>query len=381
MNTKQIIICSGRAPISLDLARIFKKEGWIVHVAETFKEHLCYYSSAVDYSFVVRKPIEDSLQFAQDIYTYANKNNISFILPTCEEIFYLSKHKKLYDSSGINLFCESLDRLDTLHNKNEFIKLIQSYGMNHPNTILLKSKNDLDLMLHKHQKVVLKPVYSRFSSEVRILEQSSSLPKNYQNRDWVIQEFIEGKHWCSYSICHQGKISAHVNYPVHYRIGIGSAVSFEAKKNNDIFNWVTSFVSKRKYTGQISFDFIIDKKNKIYSIECNPRATSGVHLFKGADLPLAFLNRQQNTLIANHNKAQFFIGMLLYSLFRKESWKNIFKLLDTLCTSRDVIFSLSDLKPFMFSPWLLYKYWKKSRQLKMPLYASTTYDIEWNGEK
>ena len=37
------------------------------------------------------------------------------------------------------------------------------------------------------------------------------------------------------------------------------------------------------WTGQISFDFRHDASGKLHVIECNPRATSGVHYFCGGD--------------------------------------------------------------------------------------------------
>ncbi|MEO1285230.1 MAG: hypothetical protein AAFV92_10165, partial [Pseudomonadota bacterium] len=37
--------------------------------------------------------------------------------------------------------------------------------------------------------------------------------------------------------------------------------------------------SETKWTGQISFDLIRDANGQIWPLECNPRATSGVHFF------------------------------------------------------------------------------------------------------
>ena len=42
--------------------------------------------------------------------------------------------------------------------------------------------------------------------------------------------------------------------------------------------WVETFVAREGYTGQIAFDFIETEAGVMYALECNPRATSGVHL-------------------------------------------------------------------------------------------------------
>jgi hypothetical protein len=48
-------------------------------------------------------------------------------------------------------------------------------------------------------------------------------------------------------------------------------------------NWVQSFVSRTQFSGQIAFDFIESAEGQVWAIECNPRTTSGIHLF--ADMP------------------------------------------------------------------------------------------------
>lgn len=53
---RNILITGGRAPVALELARLFKAAGHRVYAAESAKYHLCRVSSAVEASFRVPSP-------------------------------------------------------------------------------------------------------------------------------------------------------------------------------------------------------------------------------------------------------------------------------------------------------------------------------------
>src|SRR5690606_21765330 len=63
-----------------------------------------------------------------------------------------------------------------------------------------------------------------------------------------------------------------------YRAGQGSSIYFQPVMHAEIERQVASLVKGILYSGQIAFDFIEDAYGKIFVLECNPRATSGVHL-------------------------------------------------------------------------------------------------------
>ena len=108
---------------------------------------------------------------------------------------------------------------------------------------------------------------------------------------WIAQEWLEGSKYCTYSICHEGSMRAHATYPVRFAIDGNSCLTFEAIEHAGIHEWVEKFAKATNFTGQIAFDFIELPGNKLYAIECNPRATSGVHLFKHENqIDKAFFN-------------------------------------------------------------------------------------------
>ena len=68
------------------------------------------------------------------------------------------------------------------------------------------------------------------------------------------------------------------------------------------------------FTGQIAFDFIESADKKLYAIECNPRATSGLLLFQNNDrLDQAFFAETQSPIFPQQGaRKQIATGMCLY---------------------------------------------------------------------
>ena len=47
-----------------------------------------------------------------------------------------------------------------------------------------------------------------------------------------------------------------------------------------IQEWVTTFVKAKNLSGFVCFDFLVDKNNNVYCIECNPRLHSAIVSFE-----------------------------------------------------------------------------------------------------
>ena len=97
---------------------------------------------------------------------------------------------------------------------------------------------------------------------------------------WIVQEFLHGAALCTWSVVHRGAVTAHATYAVDETAGpCGAAIRFHSVRHAAVLSWVQRFVSVHKLTGQYAFDFI-DTARGLRAIECNPRLTSGVHLFR-----------------------------------------------------------------------------------------------------
>ncbi|GAB1540480.1 ATP-grasp domain-containing protein [Scytonema sp. NUACC21] len=385
MNTN-ILLTGGRAPITLDLARLLSAAGCKVFVADSIKHHLCTASRAVVKNFLVPPPKFNPTGYIKTLVEIIKEEKISLLIPTCEEIFYIANGLAQL-TPYCQVFAEPLEKLNRLHNKWQFICRVQQIGLVAPQTWLVNSHQDLlDVFnLPSPKKIVLKPVYSRFASHVRILSKPiSEIPylEINSNKAWVAQEFISGKHYCTYSIAHQGKVLAHAVYPTVFTAGKGSCIYFESIAHPGLLEWVKTFVEAEEFTGQIAFDFIEAEDGTLYPLECNPRAISAIHLFNSSDrLERAFFNKT-NIIIQPQveQRAMIAMAMIVYGLASAISSRRLGSWLKIFTSTKDVVFRLSDPLPF-FHLWIvLLQFIQMSRKSQQTLQQVSTRDIEWDGE-
>jgi len=147
-------------------------------------------------------------------------------------------------------------------------------------------------------------------------------------------------------------------------------------------------------SGQFALDLIEPEEGTLLAIECNPRATSGIHLFSGrTELALALTCRAPvDTPVAsevpNHShppkgaKRKVAPGMLMWKpAGSKEGGKAIAKEyaghMKRLVTSRDVMWSWRDLTPSLMQPFLLTSYYEICREKKLELPTMFQNDYVW----
>lgn len=372
---------AGRSWITLDLARQLKAAGHKIFVADTTNHHVSRYSNAVTKTFLVPSPRFESEKFIEALVDITNKEKIDFLLPNCEEIFYLSKELARFPAS-CTVFCSSFEIMHTLHNKWDFTLLLKELNIATPETYLITSEEELNSIPFK-KAYILKPCYSRGSQKIQKVVPPNAPPRIQIEpfNPWVAQEWIEGKRYCTYGICHQGELKAHSVYPVNYAVDGNSCVYFESINHPGIFNWIKEFVKKINFTGQIAFDFIEDERG-LFAIECNPRATSGAHLFT-YDSPIdkAFFNTLDHTIFpAPGTKRQLAVGMLLYGWRQLPPGKTVRSFIKDFLAVKDVVFNFMDMGPVLYTPILYYHYMVLSQRLGIRVPSTFTYDLEWNGE-
>jgi hypothetical protein len=191
-----------------------------------------------------------------------------------------------------------------------------------------------------------------------------------------VQTFIKGTQYCSYSVARDGELVAHACYPTRFSAGIGATLHFQPVEHPGIQQFVQAVAKELRFTGQLSFDFIVREDHSFFPIECNPRTTSGVHLFKGQGaFPHVFLQTPAALITPLPTiERQLALPMFLYSFRKKGFWPAFRK-------AKDVIWDRRDPWP-AFDQWLIYSVfiWRTWWTGKSIL-ALTTSDIEWAGEK
>jgi len=407
VRTLRILLTGGRSPAALELARLFRASGHIVYAAESAPYHLCRVSRAVERSFAVPAPIDDPSGFVESLRHIAETCEIDVLIPTCEEIFHIARGLHRFD--GVcRVLAAPLDALERVHHKGKFIEAAAHMGLHVPVTTLIASPDGwLPLLGDARfgEGLVLKPAYSRFASRTLILDLSAGPCSDRTRRQivrsmseahvspthpWVAQQLLRGEEWCTYSVAHDGVITAHTAYRSTFRAGRGASIHYEAERHPGLLAWVRHFVGHCRFTGQIAFDFIVSPAGVAMPIECNPRATSGVHLF-GAGGRLAEALLAPSRLIADGqvaapaaeagHSAMLSAAMLSFGLMQAVKQRTLRKWMRAYRGGRDVVYRRDDPKPFCEQFRLLSWTRRMAKRRGLTLQEASTSDIEWNGER
>ncbi len=373
-----ILILGARAPACLEWARACHTAGSTVHVADSLRWPLARFSRAAAFH-LLPAPRQNPEAWAIAVANIVTRHAIDLVLPTCEEAFYLSHTAEQIPA---RCFVAPFDLMHALHQKYRFALRMADAPIRAPESFELASAAALGEFIGRHdtRDWVFKPAYSRFASRTRIAPTPNALAdlRPTPQAPWVAQRRIAGRECCSYSLLVAGHLTAHACYRPRYRAGHGAGIWFEPLQLAAIRTFVAHFGASTGYTGQVGFDFIEDTSGRFHVIECNPRATSGVHLF--ADQPHALVQAlfgNDATLRADAVPRQVALAMLLFAAPRNALkagfWRDLWQ-------ARDVVCRRGDVAPLLAQPFGLAELgWRAARQ-RCGLLTASTADIEWNGD-
>ncbi|MFZ6734599.1 ATP-grasp domain-containing protein [Undibacterium sp. Ji42W] len=378
-----VLILGGRAPVALDHARRFSQQGWAAYIADSVPCRLSGWSSAVKASIQLAAPSHHPQAFIDGLNRAIAQYQIDLLMPTCEEVFFLSRYRK-YLPVSVRVLVDDFDKLRTLHSKWHFLKLAEQYGGNPPPSSLVHSVEQARAWAG-NTPLVLKPEYSRFGVHVRLHPQG--MPDNEsplgQQGAWVAQHFKPGRELCSYSVADQGRLLAHVVYEPRHRLGKSSSFYFAPYDAPLICDVVTKLVAAINYTGQISFDWIESPDGIPSVIECNPRAVSGVHLFRIQDaLPSALAGQLDACVQPSGTTPRMLTAIMLSAGLIKAIqekklhawWADYKTAVEVIGVAQDrlpLLGALADMSSFALIAW----------QQKCSIREAATRDIEWDGQE
>ncbi|WCE05690.1 ATP-grasp domain-containing protein [Pseudoxanthomonas sp. JBR18] len=307
-----VLMTGARAPITLDLARRFHAAGWRVHVADSLPAHSTGSSRAVTQRHRLAPPRQALAAFAHDLSRIAREHAIDLLLPTCEEALYVA-HVRPQLPAQLSVACSEFALMRQLHSKWEFLQLARDCGVGVPDSARVQILDEArDLC--GHAPVVLKPEFSRFGTFVRVLPGgiTATTPPLAGHGPWVAQQLVRGSEYCSYVVAMRGRLLAHAVYAPRYRLRRSASYYFDPVTRPALQAFAATLVGKLGYTGQIAFDWIIDDAGTPWVLECNPRGTSGVHLFAPHDpLPAALAGQREGVLTPGHGRAAM-LGALMW---------------------------------------------------------------------
>ena len=296
-----------------------------------------------------------------------------WVVPTCEDIFHLA-HVPLPEPEQRKLFMPPRDLLLGLHHKARFFDYLpRGAGVYFPETRLLAARDDIDFATAGQS--VFKPVYSRFGRQVKIApvpSEIAALPVS-PARPWVQQQRIFGRPLCSYAVCGHGQVAAQVVYDPMYPLNGSASTYFRRVAEPRILDFVARFAAQNAYHGQVAFDFIDDGR-EIYVIECNPRATSGIHLLAGA---LSFADGRWHFDESRVGTAAT-VSKKLWPLFARQvrGKKTLRQVRADYAAARDVLAGIPARGLLLAAGETAWQAWRQG----IAFTDASTADIEWNGD-
>ncbi|MCA9837227.1 MAG: hypothetical protein KC422_09930 [Trueperaceae bacterium] len=374
---KQILLTGGRAPATLDLARSLARAGHRVILAESVRHSLTSYSRACNKTYFVAPPRQAYESFKQNLLDIIQKEKIDLLIPSCEEVFWIARaHHDL--SRHCQVFCEPLKDLVSWHHKGQFIDKLKGLGLAALETRPICSHTELESL--PLDEVVLKPAYSRFATKALLPPHSRESLKAVHPSEanpWLAQSYLKGKALCSYSLAIGGKLTAHTVYGAEFTAGQGSSVVFRHLQHQGIEAFVRQIVQAFGMTGQFAFDFIETSEGEVFALECNPRATSGVHLLASCPaFPQAFWD--ETVFVKPQQAESIMLASAMLQAFGKSKKKR--EWLEVFGSSRDALFRWADPLPALLQGLAIWPFLELAWQKKLSLLEASTYDIEWNGE-
>lgn len=332
-----VLLTLGRLPVALALARGFHALGWRVLVADPFGLHLCSMSRAVARSFRVTAPRDDPAEFLDDLERIIRAEQVQLVVPMSEETLHVAG---LHDRGLPGTRVTALPRrhLLDLHDKLRFNQLAAGLGLPVPASAC--SESAAAVQLAKAGPTVLKPRFSCSGRGVQFLSRGAAVPPR---SDALVQQHIEGPALSSFSLAREGRLAGTVVY--RSAINSGSvAVCFErVAEAPAVISWVEEFVRRTGHDGFIAFDFIVDARGRALAIECNPRATSGIHFFTPQSLATALLATEAGPMEAHPQALQCeswsaftaCLGLLFGRGDARAAWASLGRAHDVSWSARD----------------------------------------------
>lgn len=374
--SRTVLLTIGRMPKALEVARALAGAGHRVVVADPFAWHISRVSRAVSRTFRTRAPNADRDGYLNDLLDIIRREQVDMVVPLSEETMHVVGLQGRLPA-GVTLYSSDRDFVRSLHDKFRFNQLAGSLGLTVPATAMLGDATALVAA----GETVLKPVYSCAGMGVEFLPTGAALPAPSESAQ-LVQARVRGEARSSFSVAHHGRVVTTAVYKGTVMQGTVSVCFERVDGATAVEAWVEQFVRDTNYHGFISLDFIVDDAGVPWAIECNPRATSGVHFLESAGLAAAMIPASPEDVpqpipFRAQHRFQQFLNTLTETQRAMFTGKRFGDKLTQLRTASDVVWSRSDPWPFLLMTPVSYEILALSIFKGMPMGEAATRDIGW----
>jgi hypothetical protein len=287
-----VLVTGARAPAALHAARLFHSAGIKVIAADCISQPLTRADRSIYDTVIHPAPGCSPHAFRSWLIEICEEERVDMIFPTCEEVFHVASALDGH-ILATSVFAPYPELLLSAHSKIEFAHMLGMIDLEAPWTERLRSREEM-VKLGDLNEIVLKPEFSRFATKtfVRPTPEEVAGITPSDETPWAVQEALSGPEVCTYCTAVAGDVTAFAAYHPRHRAGRGAGTYFEPVKDSALENYVSLFASRTAWTGQFGLDVIMTKDRGPVAIECNPRATSGIHFFtQGVRFVEAVTNR------------------------------------------------------------------------------------------
>ncbi len=376
-----VLLTLGRLPVALEIARAFHAAGFRVVVAEPFAWPVCRVSRCVDKCYRTTAPVVDANTYYTELLDIIDAEQISIVIPVSEEILFVSALNEKLPSS-VKLVCMDTNSLLTLHDKYLFNRWAKAHDLPVPLTVLAREVPDASSLLAA--EYVVKPRLSCSGTGVRFGKPREQLSPTERSEQYIVQQRLTGHSLSTFSIAVDGQVLVTIAYRGLLTSGSVSVCFEEVSLPEELKRFVTQAATVLEYNGMISFDFIQDEHGHWQAIECNPRATSGIHFVNSDHIvqPLlavagAVSSQSVQTPANPGDRRQEFWSCLarvegdLFKLkWNGQGWRQLF-------TTRDITWSWRDAKPFLLLPVVLAPHLGQAIKRRQAVAELLMLDVGW----
>ncbi len=366
------LLTVGRLPPALDVARALAAAGWRVIVAESANTHLARMSRAVDLCLTVPSPHAAPAAYANALLRIVEEQGVDLVIPVSEETPYVAGLAAQLPPA-VRVYAPSQDRLLELSDKWRFNRLAGRLGLAVPESALCGTPEAAALATIT--AFVAKPRFGCSGQGVRFARAGEAPPVATGD---LVQARLYGDAVSSFAIAREGRVLVNVVYRGAVNFG-SAAVCFERVDGDAaVTDWVNRFIEGTEHSGFIAFDFIRDDRGEPRAIECNPRATSGLHFLRREFVADCLLDRSPSGKpLRDERLLAESYSCYTAALAALPRGREFLRRLRLLAKSRDVTAAGDDPWPFrlmMVNTWPII--WR-ALKARVPFAEVAVRDLQW----
>jgi carbamoyl-phosphate synthase large subunit len=273
----------------------------------------------------VSPPISDVKKYLDFLFGICDRHHINALYPCySKELSVIAREKEAFDRIGVKTLLPAPETIDLCNDKRKFTEFARGLGLTVPKTF---STDEVQNIPVSEFPLFVKPVTGSSSTGAVKLDDKKALDYYlYQNKDVLIQQFVEGQEITVDVFCNRSSKPLVIAPRIRLSTKGGQSIKGKTINNKDFIEPVTTLCQALSLQGVCNIQFIMSKVGIVF-IELNPRYAAGglmLTVHAGANIPVLALKTMLGYDIKeNECKTKLNIYMTRY-------WEEIFTKNDSL---------------------------------------------------